>query len=476
MQGTHDEVRATMPLSDGGISGYPAPTSRPPSSTVGLTFSQQWVWYGQQLGHRASMRIVAGAVRWSGQLNIECLRLSILELMRRHEALRTRIVVVNGIPTQQVEETGHLELDIVDLSGLPKGERESVARQRAKQFVCEPTLVVEDPLFATMLIKLDEREHVLILAMDHLIADAASRSILLREIRVVYSAFVQGVSHSLPGVPVQYLDYAVWQQESHRIWSEKHGGYWNERLAGARKLQLFATDPRSEGGAAQWRMVPVKLGEDLSARLRELSRTEAVNLAMVALTAYVALILRRSDQTQCVVQFMTTGRLYPQINSTVGFFAAPLFLRVGLQENDTLLDLLRRVTSEYRAGREHNDCGAIAAQQPAPDFASNPQFNWHRADFNLSPEQPEKGREGDDLVETTPYDIPVTLRDGMEWDQSLGMSLRETSTGIVGAMLYRADRTAVSAIDRFHREFHTFAQAIATTPNAVVTSLSFDSR
>jgi Condensation domain len=472
MQRTHDEIHAPAQPNDGEFSDGPPLAPRPRSATVGLTFTQQWIWHGLELSHSASMRIVAAAVRLSGRLNVECLRLTILEVTRRHEALRTRIAVVDGLPTQQVEETGHLELETVDLSGLPKDERDTAARRVAEQFLYKPTIVAAEPLFATMLVKLDERAHVLVLAMDHLISDGASKGILLRETLAIYAAFAQGISHALPAIPVQFPDFAVWQQNTRRRWNEKHGGYWNERLAGAQRLRLLAADPHAEGGGAKWRVLRIQFDANLSGGLRELSGGEEANLAMTALTAYIALILRWSDQTDCVVQFMTAGRLHPEVKNTIGFFAAPLFLRVGLQQDDTLLDLLRRIAREYRAAREHNDCGAIAARRPAPSFGCNPQFNWHRPDFDLRAEPREQDREDDGLLRTTQYDLPVTMRDGMELNQDFGLRLRDTPDGIVGAIVYRADRVAVSTVERFSRNLCLFAQALAKTPDARVTSLS----
>jgi hypothetical protein len=199
-----------------------------------LTFSQLAGWQLLGLDSRASARQVAWAVRICGHLNVEFLEAAIAELVRRHEALRTRIVTRAKQIRQVVDEPRLPVLRIVDLGAMPGDTVDTQIVRRIEAFTSENVSVAIGPLFQAMLLRHTDDDHALLIALDHLISDAFSLSILLRELCTAYTQRIQGKVISLPSVAIQFCGYARWQSEMWGSWSPIHGDYWRSLLEGFR--------------------------------------------------------------------------------------------------------------------------------------------------------------------------------------------------------------------------------------------------
>lgn len=406
-----------------------------------------------------STRTVTEAVRLSGPLDLESLQKSFARLVERHEALRTRIVVTNGTPRQQIDENG-FRLPLVELTGLAPGDRESEAKRVAEHLVYVPFHVAAGPLFAATLIKLTEFDHVLAVAIDHIVSDKASLDILWREIFTLYAHSLWRTPVSLPEMPVQFADYAVWQQKVDPFWIERHGAYWRERLAGARRIRIFSEEAIRGAKVTRYATLSTCLGKDLSAALRELSRRERTTLVMSVLTVFAAAVFRFYCTSQLVLPFISGGRLQPDLANTIGYFGTPLLLRVELLEEDSFVDLLRRVTAEYGTAYEHSDSCRVAAAIPEPDFVWNPTFNWIPPEFNTEPD--ENGLR--DTLSIERYEISIALRDDTRWNGELRLELSDTQDGVRGVVGYRADLFTLEAVGQFEQDLRFFAQKLVTEP------------
>lgn len=444
------------------------PTAREPTEPIPLTFSQLWTWNVLELHQAHSTRSVAVGQRLSGPLSYPSLLESFRVLVRRHDSLRTTIGVSNGIPRQYVAADSGYELEITDLSPLPRAARELQARMLAEQLAHEPIDVAVGPLFAARLLRMGNEEHVLIVAMDHIISDGASAEILLRDVWTLYAQSLRKLPLRLPEMPLQFADYAVWERKSHPLWVEKHGAWWDKRLSGAVPLQLF---PRVAAPSTRPRMAVLhfEVGGTLCGELRELSRRAGTTLAMSTFTAYVALLLRWCNTTDVVVSFVTLGRNFLSVKHAIGYFASSTFLRIESRAQDTFLDLLRRVTQEYTTAYQHADSGRVAAQNPMPDFAANPRFNWHPRRFNLnsSGEIHEAGQETGIELHRSPFEIAYrTDFDGRGGGPEL--MLGDSNGAIVGQFWYRADLYPSSAAERFEASLRRFVELMVTAPRTRV--------
>lgn len=455
-------------------------TPRPPSSRAPLGLPQRWWWSLTQVDINRSYRSLSTAVRVSGPLNVDALKRSFAELVRRHEALRTSIVKAGGVNEQVIAAPFEYDLDVVALTEPSQEEREHAAA-RIFATLCDELLdVAVDPLFVAKLVKLADDDHVLIIALDHLVADAASMVVILRDVWTLYAQFDQGRPLSLPPIPLQFADYAVWQQDTRQSWIATHGAYWNEHLAGAQRIRLFGDEEAPKATRRGFGAAPMDFGKTVTAGLRELCRRERSTLAMSVLTAWVALVSRWCDRQDVVVPFLAMGRPGPEVENTVGCFVSPLYLRFAVHPDDTFLDLLKRVTEEYATAFEHDDLGHLGAQIPRPECTYNSCFNWHPKEFHLDPvtflismDSSEVEGLGDALT-LRPFDVPEpdAESDDMVWDDEPGLFLAETPDEVAGLLLYRVERVASSTAEKLVRNLIAFAETLVAEPSTRLEDLS----
>src|SRR5262249_31386430 len=213
------------------------PVGREPD--LPLSFAQQRLWFIDQLEPGRATYNVPGAVRLEGELDIEALRRSLEQIVRRHEVLRTRFVSVNGEPRQVIEEVGSWALPVVDLRGLGEQERENVARELACTEALRPFELSRGPLLRTMVLRLDEQECVLLATMHHIVWGGWSKAVWIGDRTGLYEAYWRRQPSPLAELEIQYADYAVWQ----RGWLqgevlEEQIGYWRKQLEGIEPLEL----------------------------------------------------------------------------------------------------------------------------------------------------------------------------------------------------------------------------------------------
>ena len=190
---------------------------RPPLSRVErtgnipLSFAQQRLWFIEQLESGTSLYNVPTAVRLMGRLNVACLQDTLQEVIRRHEVFRTVFAVVEGQPVQVIVPDGQMTLSLIDLSAVPASEM--LARQLIEADAARPFDLAHGPLLRATLLRLNPGEHVLLFTMHHIISDAWSMGLLVKEVAALYEAFLKGEASPLPELAIQYADYAVWQRE-----------------------------------------------------------------------------------------------------------------------------------------------------------------------------------------------------------------------------------------------------------------------
>src|SRR5689334_16109711 len=208
-----------------------------------LSFAQERLWFLTALDPEDPSYNVPVAFRLTGPLNVAALEKSIAAIIARHETLRTTFAVVDGEPFQFVSAKETSTLELIDLSGAthPESECKELLAIRAKQRF---DLARERPLRA-LLVRLGADEYLLMLTMHHIVSDAWSVGVLIRELSSFYTSFVSGGGTSLPELPIQYRDFAEWQ----RKWLEGESlkqqvAYWTSQLAGAAKLDLPADHAR----------------------------------------------------------------------------------------------------------------------------------------------------------------------------------------------------------------------------------------
>lgn len=310
-----------------------------------LSFAQQRLWFLNQLEQDTPVYNIVKAVRMSGVLDVEVLQKTLAAIVARHEALRTTFAVTEGSPVQIIVESRSVELAIIDLSTCPEMACEGELQRLLIAEARRSFNLSHDVMLRATVLQLDQQENVLLLVMHHIASDGWSIGILFREFVTLYAAFCLGQPSPLPELPIQYADFAVWQQQ----WLqgevlEQQLAYWTRQLADNLPVCELPTDrPRpavqSYRGARQSLVLPGTLSDALKA----LSRREGVTLFMTLLAAFQTLLHRYTGQDDIVVGSPIAGRTRAELEGLIGFFVNTLVLRTDLSGNPTLRELLGRV-------------------------------------------------------------------------------------------------------------------------------------
>jgi hypothetical protein len=303
------------------------------------------MWFLNQLEPASPMYSGVRATRWVGPLDREVLERSLGELLRRHEVLRTRFPLRSAGPAQEIEPARLCHLPLLDFSARDPGAAMADARSWLVAENRRPFELTRETPFRASLLRLGRNDHVLALTIHHIAFDRWSRSILRRELGLLYSAFATGRPSPLPDPPVQYQDYAEWQRE--RMRSDDIAlalGYWRGRLQGApAALRLPSDHPRQASQAYVGRQAGFALPDALVEALSSLSRRERVTLFMSLLTVFKALLARVTGQTDLVVGVPIAGRTQLELAGLIGCFTNTLVLRTDASGDLTFRDLLGRV-------------------------------------------------------------------------------------------------------------------------------------
>uniref|UniRef100_UPI0013D50505 non-ribosomal peptide synthetase n=1 Tax=Myxococcus vastator TaxID=2709664 RepID=UPI0013D50505 len=360
--------------------GFAAPPLKPRAgrtSVLPLSFAQQRLWFLEQLAPGSAFYNVPAVVKLSGLLDVLALERSFDALVRRHESLRTTFRADGGTPVQVIAPAGQVAFTVEDLSGLPEAEQE--ARRRAEAEALRPFELAQGPLLRTTLLRLGEREHVLVLMMHHIVSDGWSMGVLVREVAALYEAFSQGRPSSLPELPVQYPDYAVWQRE----WLkgevlEAQLGYWKQRLEGAPAALELPTDKtrpavQTYGGALRHEVWPKALWRDMEA----LGRREGATPFMVLLAAFQVVLSKYAGQEDVCVGAPIAGRTQGETEGLIGFFANMLVLRTKVAPASNFRELLAQVREVTLGAYAHQDVPfekLVEELQPERDLSRSPLF------------------------------------------------------------------------------------------------------
>lgn len=324
---------------------------------VPLSFAQQRLWFLDQLEPASSLYNLPVAVRLRGPLDGDALGRAINVIVARHEILRTQFKSEDGTPVQVVTSALSVPLPVFDLTHQPEAHREIELQRLLGEEARRPFDLAQGNLMRGLLIRLGEAEHVLMVNMHHIVSDAWSLGVFFGELSTAYAALVENQEIPLPVLPVQYADYAIWQQrEMQNGTLEEPLAYWRRHLAGAPPLLELPTDrPRpvtqSFRGAYAARFLPKMLGQ----ALKQLGRDEGATLFMTLLAACKVLLFRYTGQNDIVVGSPIAGRSRIETENLIGFFVNTLALRTDLSGNLTFCQVLTRVKQTVLDGCAHPD-------------------------------------------------------------------------------------------------------------------------
>ncbi|MBN8227307.1 non-ribosomal peptide synthase/polyketide synthase [Corallococcus macrosporus] len=431
-----------------------------------LSFAQQRLWFLDQLAPDDASYNLPVTLRLQGHLDVEALRRAFEALVARHEALRTTFFEHEGQPFQRIHAPAAWALPVEDLSGLDDFAREAETVRLATREARQPFHLVHGPLLRTALLKLSADSHVLLVTMHHIVSDGWSMGVLIRELASLYEAFSSGRAPSLPPLPVQYADFALWQRE----WLqgetlESQLGYWKRQLAGAPSALELPTDrPRPPVQSRRGATLPVHFPSELTDSLRSLAQREGATPFMLLLSAFQLLLSRYSGQDDISVGSPIAGRTHAEAESLIGFFVNTLVLRAHVRPEDSFRQLLSQVKATTLAAYEHQHVPfekLVEVLQPSRDLSRSPLFQVMLVLQNAPAEA---------LRVPGMAFQPIPL-EGNSSRFDLALTLFEVPQGLTGFLEYSTDLFDAASVQRLMGHFAVLLSALAAQPDARVSSL-----
>ncbi|MFJ5116146.1 amino acid adenylation domain-containing protein, partial [Streptomyces sp. NPDC088551] len=442
-----DPASAPVPVPAPDDSG-PVPEPVPRDGDLPLSFAQERLWFLDDFARDSVEYNVVTALRLTGDLDISALRTAVSRLVARHEALRTTFDSVDGRGVQLVHDAVDVPVQVTVIS---LDEALSAA-------VSTPFDLRTGPLLRVFLAQVDEREHVLVLAMHHIVTDGWSMGVVTRELSVCYSAAVRGEQPDLAELPVQYPDFAVWQRA--RLTGEAlddHLAYWRDQLAELEPLELPTDRPRPAVRTSAGALHAFEVSAELTDRLTQAGRRRGASLFMVLTAVTQLLFARYTGRRDIAVGTVVSGRERAELEGLVGFFANTLVLRSQVDEAltfDGFLDGVRTTVLDAFAHQDVPFSRLIEELAPERDTSRTPLVqamlvlqNTPRAEFDLP---------GVRVGEFVPP------RDTAQFD--LHLEFQPRPGGGLEAVAVHSDLFDAATVDRLTRHWLTLADRLTAAP------------
>ena len=449
-------------------SATPIPELRPNLACppIPLSFAQQRLWFLEQWEPGGTTYLQTHGWRLQGSLDPGALEASVNALAARQDSLRTSFPSIADGPVQVIGPPTFISLPLHDLTALSESDREEQLQRLIHHDTQQAFDLPLGPLWRAQLIRLGTEVHVFLFSIHHIITDGWSMRIIWKELGALYSAHLAGQPASLPPLPLQYADFAVWQRQ----WLQgevlqRQLTYWRTQLAEAPpSLELPTKGPRPPQQTYRGERLPFTLPVPLTQALKTLSHQEGVTLFMVLLAAFQILLFRYTDQRDILVGAPIAGRTHTDLEGLIGFFVNTLVLRTQFKSQPTFRDVLRQVRKTCLDAYAHQDLPfekLVEVLQPARDLSRHPLFQFM---FQLfSQPNPDFSLPG---LHVTPESIS---HQSAKFD--LNCTLRETADSLEGTMEYCTDLFTLDTIQRMVCHYQHLLEGIVANPDQQIATL-----
>jgi len=424
------------------------------------SYGQQRMWLLDRLEPGNEIYNIPVAYQIKGRLNVRALQASLNQMIARHESLRTVFVEREGELQQVIGEATELVVEVEEVEGETAQQRQERAEQISRQEAARGFDLGEGPLLRVRLLRVEETEHLMILVLHHIISDGWSMGILMRELGKLYEMRSGGEAGELEELEVQYADYAVWQRE----WLEsgeleRQMEYWREQMKGAAPVLEMGSDyVRGGMTSKRGRSERMRIGEEATRKLKELSRSEGMTLYMSLLGAFDVMLWRYSGQEDIVVGTPIANRRRAEVEGVMGLFVNTLVMRVEVKGEASYRELLKKVKEVALGAYANQDVPfekLVEELQPDRDFSRSPIF---QVMFVLQTGLTQKPRMGE--LEVNPMPLCTTTS-----KFEIEFVAAETQNGLLATIQYNADIYKASTIKRMARQFERLIEALAKAPD-----------
>ncbi|MHC5820052.1 MAG: non-ribosomal peptide synthetase [Nostoc sp.] len=345
-----------------------------------VSHAQRRMWILHHIDEYSSAYNIRLAMRINGSLDIAAFEAAFQELVSRHEILRTTFTSVAGNIQQIVHEEVPKEQLLVFRDLREQNEAEVVADTLIQESANSRFDLEKLSLMRVVLVQIKSDEFLFCLTIHHIIGDARSLDILFQEFFTLYCAYTQQKTATLPQLPLQYKDYAAWQNkllESEEV-IEQHN-YWCDRFTGQLPILNLPTDfPRPKFKSSQSALYTYRFSHNLGEQLRTLATKNHTTLFITLLTLFKILLYRYTEQRDLVIGVPISGRNHPDLENQVGFYVNTLALRTLLPEKGTFKQALTEITNTCLDAYEYADYPfdkLVSTLDLERDFSRNPLFD-----------------------------------------------------------------------------------------------------
>ncbi|MBB5932067.1 non-ribosomal peptide synthetase [Streptomyces echinatus] len=431
-----------------------------------LSYAQRRMWFINRFEGPSSTYNIPLLLRCHGPLDTVALRAAFRDVMIRHEVLRTVFAETDGQPYQRVLDPAEIELPWQDWGRVAPERVPGVVASVSGSWI---DLSTDVPLRGCVLQSGDE-EFLVVLVIHHIAGDGGSLAPLARDVSTAYRARVTGTAPDWPELPVQYSDYALWQQEM--LGDEKdpdsvvsvQSAYWRDELAGVSKpLPLPLDRPRPEVASFRGGSVPVGLSTELRAAVEKLAQTNGVTTSIVLQAALVVLLHRLGGGKDVTVGSPIAGRTEEALNELVGFFVNTWTLRVQVTADRPFEWVLEQVRKKALAAYDHQDVPferLVELLRPERSTAHHPLFQVVLAWQNNTP--PHLDLPG---LTVTMEPLPTG---SAKFDLFFNLAPDESTGSVVGEIEYATDLFDRSTVEEIAARFTAVVEEVVGDPKTTV--------
>ncbi|MFI3158459.1 MAG: condensation domain-containing protein [Methylococcaceae bacterium] len=427
------------------------------SQVLPLSLGQQRLWQLEQLHVHNTVHNLRAAFRLQGDLDAAVLEKSLQAIVQRHEILRTEFPARGSQASQFILPELPLNLPLISLEHLSAAKQEQAVIDYAREETQAPFSLEYAPLLRVKLLRLSATEHVLLRTTHHIVYDMWSDSVFMRELAVLYRDFLQDQPSSLPALPIQYADFAAFQQQ--HLDTQALLTYWQQQLAGQLPLLQLPVDRIANFGY-HGETEYYALSPELTQKLTQFATQQGTSLFVVLLTAFNVLLYQYSQQEDMLLCSPVAGRYQVETKKLIGFFNNLLLLRSDLSNDPSFSELLARIGQVTLDATTHQDLPL----QALSDSLNIPANLLSRTMFTLQnvPSMPQKMAD----VAITRLDIEEGIA-----NFDLSLSIREKDNGLITIARYKAELFDRSSIQQLLTRFATVLTQLVEAPQTRLSQL-----
>ncbi|WP_054532742.1 non-ribosomal peptide synthetase [Herpetosiphon geysericola] len=445
----------------------PALVTQPRTSALlPLSFAQERQWVLYQWDPTSPLYNITYGVRYVGKLDIDAVQTGFNTIAQRHEVLRTTFKLVDNVPYQQIHAELNPGFNVVDLRDLSDDALETAMQSQLQAETQQPFDLQTGPLLRILVLQIRDNEYIKLINVHHSVFDGWSAGVMIAELNSLLNAAYAGQPSSLPALPIQYADYAVWQ----RNWLqgsvlEQQLHYWKTQLAGELPILKLPTDrPYPAVESSRGAHYRVQLSPDLVQRLVAWSRSEGYTLNIILLAVWKTLLFRYTNQSDLLVGMPIANRHYNDLQALIGYFVNTLVIRTQATGDMSFRSFLDQVRAANLAAQDHQDLPfeqLVEALQPERNLAHTPIFQslfvFQRDTVNTF-QTPELAVEPLP-IETGTAKFALSL-EAISLDQQINLSFE-----------YKTDLFEPATIERLAQHYQILLEAALTTPELELSRL-----